>query len=109
MLCVCLSAAASAIEGNPSLAKELTRTIDPKSLESMSAVLIEAEKNNVTAPRPNSRQLFLVGLNTCVPFIAFGFIDNFMMIIAGEYIDVTFGGMLGISTLAAAGLVRLVL
>ncbi|EDO47459.1 predicted protein, partial [Nematostella vectensis] len=43
-----------------------------------------------------------------VPFVGFGFLDNAIMIIAGEYIDYTIGATLGISTMAAAALGNLV-
>lgn len=46
---------------------------------------------------PNSVQLKLVFLNQLLPFIGFGFLDNFIMIVAGDYIDETFGITLGIS------------
>jgi hypothetical protein len=36
--------------------------------------------------------------------LGFGFLDNFIMIVAGEYIDLTLGVTLGISTMAAAAL-----
>jgi hypothetical protein len=40
--------------------------------------------------------------------LGFGFLDNFIMIVAGEYIDLTLGVTLGISTMAAAALGKLV-
>ena len=43
------------------------------------------------------------GYNSMIPFIGFGFLDNALMIIAGDYIDTTIGVTLGISTMAAAG------
>ncbi|XP_054709590.1 transmembrane protein 65-like [Uloborus diversus] len=39
-----------------------------------------------------------------MPFIGFGFLDNLIMILAGDYIDTTIGVTLGISTMAAAGM-----
>ncbi|XP_035658773.1 transmembrane protein 65-like [Branchiostoma floridae] len=54
--------------------------------------------------RPTSRQLWLVATHNILPFIGFGFLDNAVMLVAGDYIDVTIGTALGISTLAAAGL-----
>ena len=39
-----------------------------------------------------------------MPFIGFGFLDNFIMIVAGEYIDIHIGATLSISTMAAAAL-----
>ncbi|XP_066274336.1 transmembrane protein 65-like isoform X1 [Branchiostoma lanceolatum] len=54
--------------------------------------------------RPTSRQLWLVATHNILPFIGFGFLDNAVMLVAGDYIDVTIGTALGISTLAAAAL-----
>lgn len=45
-----------------------------------------------------------VALQHGIPFIGFGFVDNAIMIIAGDYIDVTLGVSLGISSMAAAGI-----
>jgi chitinase len=38
-----------------------------------------------------------------VPFIAFGFLDNFIMIVAGDFIDETFCVAFSLSTMCAAG------
>ncbi|KAL5016723.1 hypothetical protein ScPMuIL_006312 [Solemya velum] len=53
-------------------------------------------------PTPLQRRRVLV--HNALPFIGFGFLDNFLMITSGEYIDSTFGVLFGISTMAAAGL-----
>lgn len=39
-----------------------------------------------------------------VPFVGFGFLDNFIMIAAGDYIENVFGTFFCLSTMAAAGL-----
>ena len=39
-----------------------------------------------------------------LPFIGFGFVDNFLMIVAGDLIESYIGMFLPISTMAAAGL-----
>ncbi|KAK6749074.1 hypothetical protein RB195_001590 [Necator americanus] len=52
-----------------------------------------------------TRALFLVN---SLPFIGFGFLDNMIMIIAGEYIDQQLGTMLCLSTMAAAALGNLI-
>ncbi|XP_059151686.1 transmembrane protein 65-like, partial [Physella acuta] len=57
---------------------------------------------------PTRQQLKQVLLHQMFPFIGFGFLDNFLMIVAGEYIDVTLGVTLGISTMAAAALGNLI-
>ncbi|XP_074603314.1 transmembrane protein 65 [Brevipalpus obovatus] len=53
---------------------------------------------------PSFTQLRQIATHQALPFIGFGFLDNFIMILAGEYIDTTIGVTLGISTMAAAGL-----
>jgi hypothetical protein len=50
----------------------------------------------------------LVFIASAIPFIGFGFLDNFIMLVAGEEIDSAFGVRLGLSTLASAGLGNLV-
>eukprot|EP00041_Stephanoeca_diplocostata_P008282 m.120859 g.120859 ORF g.120859 m.120859 type:complete len:323 (-) comp17256_c0_seq1:117-1085(-) len=64
-------------------------------------------KDEAVAPisRTQLRQLFLRGM---LPMCGFGFVDNFIMLTAGDAIDNSFGAALGISTLAAAGLGNLV-
>ena len=57
---------------------------------------------------PSWADLRLLALAASIPFIGFGFVDNAVMILAGDYIDLTLGVSLGISTLAAAGLGNLI-
>ena len=57
---------------------------------------------------PTRAQLNNVFIASAIPFIGFGFVDNAIMILAGDYIDMTIGVSLGISTMAAAGLGNLV-
>lgn len=46
---------------------------------------------------PTISQLKLVFVHQMLPFVGFGFLDNLIMILAGEYLDVTIGVTLGIS------------
>eukprot|EP01062_Namystynia_karyoxenos_P018968 TRINITY_DN17093_c0_g1_i1.p1 TRINITY_DN17093_c0_g1~~TRINITY_DN17093_c0_g1_i1.p1 ORF type:complete len:377 (+),score=111.64 TRINITY_DN17093_c0_g1_i1:73-1203(+) len=62
----------------------------------------EAEGGAVTAP--TGRQLRLLGLRVALPMVGFGFVDNFCMIAFGDAIEAHFGLVLGLSTMAAAGL-----
>ncbi|XP_065089077.1 transmembrane protein 65 isoform X2 [Ochlerotatus camptorhynchus] len=57
-----------------------------------------------TVPVPATRDLMKLGLVNALPFIGFGFLDNFTMIIAGDYIEHTLGLFMCISTMAAAAL-----
>ncbi|XP_036367103.1 transmembrane protein 65-like isoform X2 [Octopus sinensis] len=59
-------------------------------------------------PALTSSQIRMLFIHNALPFVGFGFLDNVLMIVAGEYIDATFGSLLGISTMAAAGLGNMV-
>jgi tRNA-specific adenosine deaminase 1 len=48
--------------------------------------------------------LYAVFLAQAIPFVGFGFMDNMVMIAAGEYIERSIGATLALSTMAAAGL-----
>ncbi|GAB4820023.1 hypothetical protein N2152v2_007069 [Parachlorella kessleri] len=61
---------------------------------------------SVDQPRPG--QLLAVAIASGLPFVGFGFVDNLVMLVAGEQIDLAFGTRLGISTLASAALGNLV-
>ena len=54
------------------------------------------------------RQLSAVALGNFIPFVGFGFIDNVIMIFAGDYIDVKIGSYMGISIMAAAAMGNMV-
>ena len=60
-------------------------------------------------PRPPlRRQLVALGVRAGVPMIGFGVMDNIIMLTAGQQIEMGIGAMLGLSTLAAAGLGQIV-
>ncbi len=63
-----------------------------------------ADEDDGSVPRPTGTELYHLALHQSLPFIGFGFLDNLVMIMAGEYIDHTIGLTLGISTMAAAAL-----
>jgi hypothetical protein len=73
---------------------------------SLNAVKSEskAEEEHISITCPTFSQLRQVFIHQSLPFVGFGFLDNLIMIIAGDYIDATIGVTLGISTMAAAGL-----
>ena len=48
--------------------------------------------------------LRMVALQASIPFVGFGFMDNFVMILVGDQIDLTLGVAFGFSTMAAAAL-----
>jgi len=58
----------------------------------------------IKTTKPSFTQLRICFIHNAVPFIGFGFLDNLVMILVGDYIDSTFGFYFHISVLAAAGL-----
>ena len=54
--------------------------------------------------QPTSLQLKQHFIKIAIPFVGFGFLDNFIMIISGSEIESYFGVSLGLSAMAAAGL-----
>jgi len=60
--------------------------------------------NEVSENKPTWSDLNKLAIHQSLPFIGFGFLDNFIMIVAGEYIDASIGASLTISTMAAAAL-----
>lgn len=55
-------------------------------------------------PLPSNRQMRLYFMNNFLPFVGFGFFDNFIMLIVGDFLDAKLGVVLGLSTLAAAAI-----
>lgn len=64
--------------------------------------------SSYSVDQPKSRQLLAVAVASGLPFVGFGFVDNAIMLVAGEQIDALLGLRLGISTLASAALGNLV-
>ncbi|XP_059061238.1 transmembrane protein 65 [Achroia grisella] len=65
------------------------------------------KKYAATVPPPTTRELFHLSLANSIPFIGFGFLDNFIMIIAGDSIESSKSSMsayITLSTMAAAAL-----
>ncbi|XP_058797887.1 uncharacterized protein LOC131668067 isoform X2 [Phymastichus coffea] len=53
-------------------------------------------------PSPSRQDLLRVSVANAIPFIGFGFLDNSIMIIAGDSIEATLGAFITLSTMAAA-------
>jgi len=72
--------------------------------EALSHVIEQKNGNNELTRGLLAQEAVYAG----IPFLGFGFLDNTIMLCAGEYIDITLGSALGISTLAAAAMGNLV-
>ncbi|XP_065843175.1 transmembrane protein 65-like [Oscarella lobularis] len=76
--------------------------------EALNANSLAYQRTSESDVTPSTRQLVKWGTICGIPFVGFGLIDNCIMITAGEYIDMTIGARLGISTMAAAALGNMV-
>eukprot|EP00035_Acanthoeca_spectabilis_P031577 m.14843 g.14843 ORF g.14843 m.14843 type:complete len:299 (+) comp4833_c0_seq1:312-1208(+) len=98
------------------LQQKLTDTLSPAELAllqsalhpSVSLAASAAIETPPSVPRPTGLQLRRYFLQGMLPMIGFGFVDNAIMLTAGDAIDQTLGATLQISTLAAAGLGNMV-
>jgi hypothetical protein len=57
---------------------------------------------------PSWKQLRLLCYQNMLPFIGFGFLDNFIMITVADRIEESIGVVLCLSTMAAAGMGNMV-
>ncbi|TMW68264.1 hypothetical protein Poli38472_005732 [Pythium oligandrum] len=90
-----------------STTKNLTRALaSVKHEQHIAGATAAAAAQAPEAPKAtiSMQELKYVALQVGLPFIGFGFVDNAIMIIAGDYIDMTVGVSLGISSMAAAGI-----
>ncbi|CAF0900301.1 unnamed protein product [Rotaria sordida] len=89
------------------LARDFILSLEPEHRRILSNELIELEKLSTattgTIPVLSS-QLAIIFLETGLPYIGFGFVDNFVMLVAGETIETFFGVAFCLSTMGAAAL-----
>lgn len=90
----------SAAEGKDGVKSESV----PRPDESQSTADSFQQRLITDAPPPTRRQMKIYAAQHFVPFVGFGFCDNFIMILAGDFIDARLGVTLGITTMAAAGI-----
>jgi hypothetical protein len=93
----------------PTATHDLAAALDANAVTAVTRLVERHAQSTpaVSAP-PTGKALAALAVTTMLPAIGFGFVDNFLMIIAGDYIDVTIGVTLGISAMAAAGLGNMV-
>uniref|UniRef100_A0A915C1W9 Transmembrane protein 65 n=2 Tax=Parascaris univalens TaxID=6257 RepID=A0A915C1W9_PARUN len=94
---------------NDSKARKIAANLRPEErrrlLDALDELSHEKIISNGRITKEQLKQLFIIN---AVPFIGFGFLDNVIMIVAGEYIDQSLGAWLAISTMAAAALGNLI-
>jgi GAF domain-containing protein len=80
------------------------RWTSSKATTTTSSSSSSAVKEAVVAKEPPYRTLRWLAFTTGLPFVGFGFMDNAILIIAGDAIDTSLGVTLGISTMCAAAI-----
>jgi hypothetical protein len=70
----------------------------------VATVLVGVTSATAGPARPTNNDLYRLSIQQGLPFVGFGFLDNFIMIVAGESIETFLGASLVISTMAAAAL-----
>ncbi|XP_044271596.1 transmembrane protein 65 isoform X2 [Tribolium madens] len=80
------------------------RNILISALQEYQSKLVKDEYEAESVPRPTSRNLMGIAIANSIPFIGFGFLDNFFMLLFGDYIDLYLGSYFCMTTMAAAAL-----
>lgn len=83
------------------LTAELLRSAGPPASEPASTIRGRLV-SEVALPSGRQRRLYF--MNNFLPFVGFGFCDNFIMILVGDLVDAKLGVAFGISTMAAAAI-----
>ena len=65
-------------------------------MHARSSVTVKVTIKQIISPivinfKPSNTQLRIAFIHNAVPFIGFGFLDNFVMLIAGDYFEATLG------------------
>ncbi|XP_023029092.1 transmembrane protein 65 isoform X2 [Leptinotarsa decemlineata] len=80
------------------------RNILMSALHEYQSKVIKDEYEAASVPRPSTKNLFDIAIANSIPFIGFGFLDNFFMLIFGDYIDLYLGSYFCFTTMGAAAL-----
>ncbi|XP_057652116.1 transmembrane protein 65 isoform X5 [Diorhabda carinulata] len=80
------------------------RNVLMTALHEYQSKLVKDEYEAASVPRPTTKNLIDIGIANSIPFIGFGFLDNFFMLFFGDYIDLYLGSYFCLSTMGAAAL-----
>ncbi|XP_065155586.1 transmembrane protein 65 isoform X2 [Atheta coriaria] len=73
-------------------------------LQEYESKLVKEEFAAESVPPPTTSQLIDIAVANSIPFVGFGFLDNFFMLLFGDYIDMYLGSYFCLTTMAAAAL-----
>ena len=93
---------------SPKVAVKMIKDLSKEERALLAEALQQVEEKKInnaeTIPQPSWVELRKLSLHQSLPFIGFGFLDNLIMILAGEFIELKIGATFAISTMAAAAL-----
>jgi len=90
------------IEERSEVAEQVAALLPANVAQDIKLVMKKLNLLDTKIEEPSVKSLWRVALNSAIPFIGFGFMDNAIMIVAGEAIDYRFGVLFSMSTMAAA-------
>eukprot|EP00656_Telonema_subtile_P022510 TRINITY_DN23678_c0_g1_i1.p1 TRINITY_DN23678_c0_g1~~TRINITY_DN23678_c0_g1_i1.p1 ORF type:complete len:247 (-),score=66.32 TRINITY_DN23678_c0_g1_i1:145-885(-) len=93
---------AETLQDSPALAGKLSTRMDGSSKAQLAAAWAACKGPRDHVPVPEAWQLRRLGLLTSLPMVGFGFMDNFIMIVAGDLIDTSLCFKFGLTTMFAA-------
>ena len=85
-------------------AKEDAKALKKQNLAAAKNQSVTSTDTSGAINDPTRGQLLKHAIHQGLPYVGFGFLDNFVMICAGEYIELSIGTSLGIGTMTAAAL-----
>ncbi|XP_040582953.1 transmembrane protein 65-like [Lepeophtheirus salmonis] len=88
----------------PTQASSFVKDLSPSDRKELMNALEKSEESSSHDVVPQKELVRLHCLYSGLPFVGFGFLDNAVMIVAGESIEWTIGASFCISTMAAAAL-----
>jgi putative methionine-R-sulfoxide reductase with GAF domain/uncharacterized membrane-anchored protein YhcB (DUF1043 family) len=96
-------------EQSEAVLQDLAQSLSPSARQQVARLVqyIDTPKT-VSVPEPPYKELRAVAINTAIPFVGFGIMDNAILIIAGDAIDTSLGVVLGISTMCAAAIANII-
>ncbi|KAL1498760.1 hypothetical protein AB1Y20_014069 [Prymnesium parvum] len=90
------------LQESPELTRAMVEQMDARTRAELSRAWAACKAE--PAPPPAAWQLRRLAVLSGLPMVGFGFMDNLIMILAGDYIDSSLCFALGLSTMCAAGL-----
>eukprot|EP00419_Tripos_fusus_P089672 CAMPEP_0172870570 /NCGR_PEP_ID=MMETSP1075-20121228/91595_1 /TAXON_ID=2916 /ORGANISM="Ceratium fusus, Strain PA161109" /LENGTH=207 /DNA_ID=CAMNT_0013720721 /DNA_START=161 /DNA_END=782 /DNA_ORIENTATION=- len=95
-----LTQLAQDILNDKALATRLSAT--PAAAQLLAVRLGKDNAEALEIPEPTVRQMRIYALHHIIPFIGFGFFDNAIMILAGDFFDSKLGIAFGVTTMCSA-------